>query len=533
MCFSGLHVPTGGNWETFFLRLRGEKANAKVFIALLDHAYFESIPCMMELHAAVKAKVEIVLVRMEEDMPPRKENQWKGEMKTEDDQLARMKARDRAGRNAIPHPGTLLTAPKTFGEILRIVRKSCKCDAPTRDSISEHGSSSSKQAAQSAQVKTNKTAPPPAPNLALPLLAPPSAPLVCVTGGGQSLPLLVFLICFPCCLLVANHNKHFHVALADAEGSRRSEGQEGDRVGAAPPLPDTHTCLGLQSCVGPISSSPGVLFDPLFFSSLRLDVCTLVAVCLPCLHLATGKKQRSIAFRRSSSGESGASLSPPTPHHLSSPPPLFPHSTHHKHAHHYLVFSGPRNPSPYRGVGLVACLPSVGRRPSLSLSLPSPNKKHCRCVWFTSRLNIPRSLFVGPWVFGLVSVLGLLGGVSFRLGSSWVCSLPSRVFGCVFPSRLWVFWVFLCVWSLCDHVGWVLGLCAVWWSGGVGVGGGSVSFVEALGLRLRSFSLSLSLSLLSLSSLSLSSSPAPSSNFNSPTPTPTTPPHHPPPHKKK
>ena len=163
MCFSGLHVPAGGDWETFFLRLNDEKANAKVFIALLDHAYFESIPCMMELHAAVKAKVEIVLVRMEEDMPPRKENQWKGEMKTEDDQLARMKARDRAGRNAIPHPGTLLTAPKTFGEILSIVRKSCKCDAPTRDSISEHGSSSSKQAAQSAQVKTNKIAPPPRP----------------------------------------------------------------------------------------------------------------------------------------------------------------------------------------------------------------------------------------------------------------------------------------------------------------------------------------------------------------------------------
>ena len=83
----------------------------------------------------------------------------KGEMKTEYDRLARMKARKCVGRNAIPHPGTLLTAPKTFGEILRIVRKSCKCDAPTRDSIFEHGSSSSKQGAQSAQVKTNKTAP--------------------------------------------------------------------------------------------------------------------------------------------------------------------------------------------------------------------------------------------------------------------------------------------------------------------------------------------------------------------------------------
>ena len=170
MCFSGLHVPAGGNWKTYFLRLRDEKANAKVFIALLDHAYFESIPCMMELHAAIEAKVEIVLVRMEDDvkgkdgevikrMPPRTEYRWKGTMETEDDELARMEARERVGRNAIPHPGTLLTAPKTFKEILLIVRKYCKCDAPTRDSIFEHGSSSNKQGAQSAQVKT--TPPPP------------------------------------------------------------------------------------------------------------------------------------------------------------------------------------------------------------------------------------------------------------------------------------------------------------------------------------------------------------------------------------
>ncbi len=74
LCFSGLHVPAGVNWKTFFLRLDGEKAKAKVLIALLHHAYFESIPCMMELNAAVEAKVEIVLVRME-DVPPQTENQ--------------------------------------------------------------------------------------------------------------------------------------------------------------------------------------------------------------------------------------------------------------------------------------------------------------------------------------------------------------------------------------------------------------------------------------------------------------------------
>ncbi len=43
---------------------------------------------MMELNVAVEAKEEIVLVRME-DVPPRTENQWKGAMKTADDELAR------------------------------------------------------------------------------------------------------------------------------------------------------------------------------------------------------------------------------------------------------------------------------------------------------------------------------------------------------------------------------------------------------------------------------------------------------------
>ena len=86
-CFSGLHVPAGGDWRAYFLRLGSEKAKAKVFIALLNYAYFDSIPCMMELYAAIEAKVKIVLVRMEDNvigedgklikrMPPPTKNQW-------------------------------------------------------------------------------------------------------------------------------------------------------------------------------------------------------------------------------------------------------------------------------------------------------------------------------------------------------------------------------------------------------------------------------------------------------------------------
>jgi hypothetical protein len=156
LCFSGLHVPADGNWKIFFLRLDGEKAKAKVFIALLNQAYFKSLPCMNELHRAINAKLKIVLVRTEENTPPPKEDQWKediwkGKM-TADAELERMDVRDFVGKkNVMPHPGTLLTVPETFDEILKIIREHCTCDAPTNN---ERGSSS-EQVATSAQVETS------------------------------------------------------------------------------------------------------------------------------------------------------------------------------------------------------------------------------------------------------------------------------------------------------------------------------------------------------------------------------------------
>jgi hypothetical protein len=160
-CFSGLHVPAGEDWKTFYLRLIGDEAKPKVFIALLDYAYFQSIPCMKELNLAITAKVQIVLVRMEEyyredgevkRMPPPQKEQWKGKM-DQKDQLKRMEARECvATSNAIPHPGTLLTVPETFDEILSTIQKHCQRDLPTNHGIFE-SHSSSEQAAESAQVK--------------------------------------------------------------------------------------------------------------------------------------------------------------------------------------------------------------------------------------------------------------------------------------------------------------------------------------------------------------------------------------------
>ncbi len=160
-CFSGLHIPVGENWETFYLRLIGDEAKPKVFIALLDYAYFQSIPCMKELHLAITAEVQIVLVRMEEDykedgevkrMPPTQKEQWKGKMKSKEE-LKRLKARECiATRNATPHPGTLLTVPESFDTILSTIRKHCNRDPPTNHGTFE-SHSSSEQAAKSTQVK--------------------------------------------------------------------------------------------------------------------------------------------------------------------------------------------------------------------------------------------------------------------------------------------------------------------------------------------------------------------------------------------
>jgi hypothetical protein len=123
ICFSGLHVPVMQDWNIYFLRLRGDKAKAKIMIALLTHDYFKSPACMRELYTAMEAKVKILQVRMEENMPPPYEDQWKGTM-TSGAELERMHVRDFLVKtNAIPHPGTLPTIPTAFTEILKIIEK--------------------------------------------------------------------------------------------------------------------------------------------------------------------------------------------------------------------------------------------------------------------------------------------------------------------------------------------------------------------------------------------------------------------------
>ena len=79
-CFSDLKTQSGKNWHEYFLRL--EHKNARVLVVLLSKAFFQSIPCLMEVHKAIKKGLVIIPVRVEEprrrhgDIARDMENMW-------------------------------------------------------------------------------------------------------------------------------------------------------------------------------------------------------------------------------------------------------------------------------------------------------------------------------------------------------------------------------------------------------------------------------------------------------------------------
>jgi hypothetical protein len=142
MCFSGLHVPVGEDWKIFLLRLDSGETKAKVFIALLTRAYFQSQACMEEMFKAIKENVKIVLVALEdlEKHPVKTVDQWPN-VEDKDLRLKRMAVREKMQTNHVPSGG-LLNVPEAFKDILTTIRKmGCTCDAPRYNSIFEPSSS--------------------------------------------------------------------------------------------------------------------------------------------------------------------------------------------------------------------------------------------------------------------------------------------------------------------------------------------------------------------------------------------------------
>ena len=58
-CFSALMTPGGKLWEDEYFDRLGN-ANARVFVVLLSKAFFQSIPCLKEVHSAIKERLAII-----------------------------------------------------------------------------------------------------------------------------------------------------------------------------------------------------------------------------------------------------------------------------------------------------------------------------------------------------------------------------------------------------------------------------------------------------------------------------------------
>jgi hypothetical protein len=116
-CFSGLMIPVGTNWETFFLRITGDQSRARVLVVLLTEAFFQSIPCLNEVYAAVKKGIDIIPIRVDDsgdyDISRDKTRMWPIDVTGDDDdlQLRRFAVVEiLAGLNTLPERGALLSA---------------------------------------------------------------------------------------------------------------------------------------------------------------------------------------------------------------------------------------------------------------------------------------------------------------------------------------------------------------------------------------------------------------------------------------
>ena len=120
-CFSGLCIDAGDDWRKIHLRLNGRRSKCKVFVALQTRAYFESIPCLEEMHRAVKRGAYILPVRVEEDLPkPR--DQWL-DIKTDEDELMLETVQSKvAPLNHFPPRGTLLNQEGAFDELIEKIK---------------------------------------------------------------------------------------------------------------------------------------------------------------------------------------------------------------------------------------------------------------------------------------------------------------------------------------------------------------------------------------------------------------------------
>jgi len=125
-CFSGLHVPAGDDWEMYFSKINGRRAECKVLVVIQTDALFKSKPCMWEIHEAmVKAEIPIIPLVFEGKMP-RKRDCWANIEKSDHKNQTKLDQLDRVDYfdvNSIPAPPhTVLSQPKAVETFLQTIK---------------------------------------------------------------------------------------------------------------------------------------------------------------------------------------------------------------------------------------------------------------------------------------------------------------------------------------------------------------------------------------------------------------------------
>jgi len=125
-------TPPGRDWNEYFLRLE----KAEVLVVLLSKAFFQSLACLHEVNDAIKEKLEIIPVRVEEsesgaiDITRDTDSMWpdaliekgaRSETSTESPNLKLRRYAVQAAlenMNTLPARGSLLTDSNALKELV-------------------------------------------------------------------------------------------------------------------------------------------------------------------------------------------------------------------------------------------------------------------------------------------------------------------------------------------------------------------------------------------------------------------------------
>jgi len=124
--YSGLTLPVAEDWEVFKLRLvrRGE-AKAKVLLAIVTKAFYESAACLQEVNLAAEYGIRVIPLRFDpEEYLPKPHDQWAHAKGHDDTEVMVLRAQRALGNNTIPPRGVFTdNISENVRELFRALRE--------------------------------------------------------------------------------------------------------------------------------------------------------------------------------------------------------------------------------------------------------------------------------------------------------------------------------------------------------------------------------------------------------------------------